>query len=87
MSGNNETYLGLHIFPRFYTHLDFLNRFSLKSFILNLNEIPSVGAAVMHANRRTGRQTEGHDEANSRFSLLWERLKELSIIIYGRYFN
>lgn len=50
----------------------FSQQIFLKSFILDLKEIHLLGVAVMHANRLTGRQTEGHDEVNSRFSLLWE---------------
>jgi len=50
----------------------FSQQIFLKVLHINPKEIPLVGVAVMHANRRAGRQTEGHDEANSRFSQLWE---------------
>jgi hypothetical protein len=35
-------------------------------------QIGSVGADLFHAEERTDKQTERHDEANSRFSQLCE---------------
>jgi hypothetical protein len=39
---------------RFYTNLEFLDRFSLKSPIPNFTEIPPLEAVLINAERRTG---------------------------------
>jgi hypothetical protein len=36
-------------------------------------KIRTVGAELFHADGRMDGQTNGHDEANSRFSQFWER--------------
>jgi hypothetical protein len=38
--------------------------------ISNFTEIRPVGAALIHADRRTERETDGHVEANGHFLLL-----------------
>ena len=43
--------------------LIFLSIFSKSTQISNVTNIHSVGAELLHADR----QTEGHDEANTRF--------------------
>jgi hypothetical protein len=49
--------------------MGFIDRFSLKSLILNFMEITPVVKTLVHA----ARQTDGRDEFNKRFSLLCER--------------
>jgi len=36
-------------------------------------KISPVGVELFHADRRTDRQTDGHDESNGRFSQFGER--------------
>ena len=45
----------------------FIDRFSKKFQIINFMKIRPVGAELFHADRQTDRQTERHDETNSRF--------------------
>ena len=49
--------------------IDFQKRTRISSFI----QIRPVGAEFLHTDGRTDGQTNGHDEANSRFSQLFER--------------
>ena len=49
---------------RLYWNLNFLNRFSQEARILNFIKIRAGGAELFHADG----QTDGYDEANSRFS-------------------
>ena len=49
-------------------NLDFLDRFSKKYSNTKFKKVRSVVAELLHADRRT----DGHDEANSRFSQFWQ---------------
>jgi hypothetical protein len=51
-----------------FTEQILYKRAQISSFI----KIPPVGAELFHADRETDRQTEGHDNANSRFLKLCE---------------
>jgi len=42
-------------------------------------KILPVGDELFHADRRTGRQTDRYDEANSLFAILQTRLKYTSL--------
>ena len=44
-----------------------------------------VGAELFHEDKRTVRQTDGHDEANSRFSKFRERAKNKDPYFYRRF--
>ena len=54
-------------------NLNFLNRFSKKIQKSSFNKIRPVGVELLHADRRTGRQTYGHEETKSRFSQFCEK--------------
>jgi len=71
-------YVGLHVkYPLFLSdfneNLNFLGRFSKNPHISNFVEIHPVGVELFHTDGRTDRQTDRHDEANSRFSKFCER--------------
>jgi len=57
----------------FYKTSVFFDRLLKNTQILNLVKIRPMGAELFHAEGRTERQTDGHDEANSRFSKFRER--------------
>ena len=62
----------LHVkYPLFLS--DFFDRFSKKSQISRFIKIRPVGAELFYADRETDGRTDGHDEANTRFSLSCER--------------
>jgi hypothetical protein len=61
------------ILVRFQLQLNLLERLAKKYQIPNLTKIRPVGAELFHADRRPNRQTDRHDEANSRSSRLYER--------------
>jgi hypothetical protein len=75
-------YIGLHVKYRYSFHNLLKVEFSRQIFekYLNFTNIRQVGAELFHADgqthrqakERTGRQTESHDEANSRFSQFCE---------------
>ena len=72
VADNNKTYLDFHVFSYFWPNLDFLDRFSQKS--------PNI---KFHGNPRwymRGR-TDGHDEANRRFTRLCEYAQKLHKIL------
>jgi hypothetical protein len=50
-----------------------LIRFSKNIQIANVMKIGRVGAELFHADGRTDRQTDRHDDPNSRFSQFCER--------------
>jgi len=65
--------IGLHVkypllLPDFNETLDFLEIFSKNNQISNFMKIHPVAAELFHADR----QTDRHDEANSRFLQFWE---------------
>ena len=45
-------------------------------------KILTIGAKLFHAGRRTNRQTDRHDEANSRFSQFTNEPKTNNILNY-----
>ena len=49
------------------------------------HEMRPVGAELFHEDKRTVRQTDGHDEANSRFSKFRERAKNKDPYFYRRF--
>ena len=51
------------ILVKFETHLHFLDRLSKTSQISNVIEIRHVGTQLFHANRRTDRRTNTHDDS------------------------
>jgi hypothetical protein len=58
----------------YFCHTSMLMKHVSKSTqIQNVIKIRVVGAEVFHADGRTGRRTDRHDEANSRFSQFCER--------------
>jgi len=69
------------ILVRFNWNLNFLDRFSKHSQISNFIKIRPMGAVLFHADKQTegrtdgrmDRRTDSYDEANSRFSNLYER--------------
>jgi hypothetical protein len=56
---------------RFYWNMNYLYRFSKNTHISNSTTIRPVNAKLLHADGH--RQTDRHDEANSRFSQFCER--------------
>ena len=54
------------IFVRFERNFNFIDRFSKNTQISNFMKIHLVGAEFFHADGRRNRQTDRHDEANSR---------------------
>ena len=46
-------------------------------------KIPHLGAESFHADRRAGGRTDGHYEANSRFSQFCERALKAAFILMG----
>jgi len=56
------------ILVRFQRNLNFLNIFSKNTAKLHFMTNRPVEADVFHADRRSERQTDRHDESNSRFS-------------------
>ena len=79
----SKTYIGLHVrYPLFLSDfnetLAFSTDFSKNIQIQNFMKILPVGAELFHADRRTyeriDRQTDRHDECNSRFLQFCERV-------------
>jgi hypothetical protein len=71
-------YIDLHVkYPLFSPYinetLSFLDRFSKNTYVSNWMKIRPVGAELFHADGQTGRQTDSHAKANSRFSQFCER--------------
>jgi hypothetical protein len=52
----------------------FYQKFSNDTQILNFMKIRPVGTELFYAEGRTDRQTDRHEEANSRFSQFSERV-------------
>ena len=76
-------YIGPHVMCRLFLS-DFSETwiystvFSKDEEMLNLMKIRSVGAELLHADRRTERQTDRHDEANVAFLIFAKAPKDHS---------
>jgi hypothetical protein len=57
----------------FYWHFDVFDRFSRKYGSINFYENYPEGAELFNADLQAGRRTDGHDEADSRFSQFCEK--------------
>jgi hypothetical protein len=80
-------YTGLHVNnPLFLSdlnkNLNFLERFSKNIQISNFTKIRPVGTELLHVDGQTDRQTDRHDEANSRFPQFCERGQKLFICLF-----
>jgi len=81
-------YTGLHVkYPPFFSEINvtwiFSTDYRKNTQISNFIQIRPVAAELSHANRRT----DGHDEANSRFSQFCERVyKQKSCNNFQHYF-
>jgi hypothetical protein len=53
-------------------NMNSLDRFLKNTQMLNFMKIRPVGSDLLHVDGRTDRQTDRHDEANSRFSQFCE---------------
>ena len=60
------------IFVGFWWKVNFLDRVSKKHQVSNLIKILPVGAELFHADGQSDGRTDGHHEANSRFSHFYE---------------
>ena len=61
-------YIGFHVkYPLFLKGLNFIHKLSKNAPIQHFMEIRPVGGKMFHAERQMDRQTDRHDEANSRF--------------------
>jgi len=81
--GNENKHSDPHVkFPIFWPEFKqiciFSTDFDKKSPVSNFTEICPLEAALMHADRRI--DTDGHDEANRRFSRLCEKPKNTFLV-------